>query len=385
MNQEQIQNGDRRICVVTPYVPSVTETFIRAHVEQLPAKTTLVHGWRPSIGDRTVLSLPVLMYHKAKRMLTGSGLQSEQTAAYLRVFRDFKIDAVLVEYGDMGVHVMDATNRSGIPLIVHFHGYDASVLSVLEEQRETYPRMFEIASSIIAVSHAMRRKLIELGAPADKVKYNPCGVDCEQFSGGDPASAPPLFLSVGRFTEKKAPQITLRAFAKTLKSCPDARLRMIGEGPLLEECQTLAKKLNIEGAVDFLGWQDQSVIMGEMQRARALVQHSVMSATGDCEGTPVSILEAGATGLPVVSTRHAGIPDVVIEGETGLLVDEHDDTSMAQHMIRLAQEPELAGRMGKAAREHIQKNFSKELRIGNLWSIINSCIELRTGLVPAER
>ena len=116
-----------------------------------------------------------------------------------------------------------------------------------------------------------------------------------------------------------------------------------------------------------------------------LTQHSVMSATGDCEGTPVSILEAGATGLPVVSTRHAGIPDVVIEGETGLLVDEHDDTSMAQHMIRLAQEPELAGRMGKAAREHIQKNFSKELRIGNLWSIINSCIELRTRLVPAER
>lgn len=377
MTKYKTENGERRICIVTPYVPSVTETFIRAHIEQLPAKTTVVHGWRPSIGDRTVLSLPTLMYYKARRILTRTGLESEQTAAYLRVFRDYNIDAVLVEYGDMGVQVMYAAEQSGVPLIVHFHGYDASVTSVLEENKESYPRMFGIASGIIAVSHAMRRKLIELGAPEDKVQYNPCGVDCEQFNGGDPASAPPLFLSVGRFTDKKAPQITLRAFARTLKSCPAARLRMIGEGPLLQECQTLATTLNIEGAVDFLGWQDPTLIMGEMQRARSLVQHSVMAATGDCEGTPVSILEAGATGLPVVSTRHAGIPDVVIEGETGFLVDEHDDTAMAQHMIRLAQEPELAGKMGKAAREHIQKNFSKELRIGNLWSIINSCIELR--------
>lgn len=374
----QDRNGDRRICVVTPYVPSLTETFIRAHIEQLPAKTIVVHGWRPSIGDRTVLSLPTLMLYKAKRILTGAGLESERTAAYLRVFRDHKIDAVLAEYGDVGVQVMDAAEESAIPLIVHFHGYDASVTSVLEENKETYPRMFRIASSIIAVSQAMKRKLIELGAPESKVQYNPYGIDCKQFSGGDPASAPPLFLAVGRFTEKKAPQITLSAFAKTLKSCPAARLRMIGDGELLQECQKLAHDLNIESSVDFLGGQQHSVIMREMQSARCLVQHSVVSRSGDCEGTPLSILEAGATGLPVVSTRHAGIPDVVIEGETGFLVDERDEATMVQHMIRMAQEPELAGRMGKAARKHIQKKFSKELRIGNLWSIIDSCIGLRT-------
>jgi len=379
----QDRNGERRICVVTPYLPALTETFIRAHIEHLPAKTTVVHGWRPSIEDRTVLSLPTLMLHKARRVLTGAGLESERTAAYLRVFRDYKIDAVLAEYGDMGVQVMDAAERSGIPLIVHFHGYDASVTSVLEENKETYPRMFRIAASIIAVSRAMKHKLIELGAPEEKVQYNPYGIDCEQFSGGDPASAPPVFLAVGRFTEKKAPQITLAAFAKVLKSCPDARLRMIGEGPLLEECQTLAKNLGVENAVDFRGAQEHFVIMQEMQQARCLVQHSVVSPTGDSEGTPLAILEAGATGLPVVSTRHAGIPDVVIEGETGFLVNEHDDTAMAQHMIRIAQEPDLAGRMGKAAREHIQQNFSKELRIGNLWSIINSCIAVRPG--PGER
>lgn len=379
MNNGNFQNPDRKLCIVTPYVPSLTETFIRAHIEQLPAKVVVVHGWRPSIGDSTVLSLPTRVYYKSRRLLTGTGLELERAAAYLKVFRDQTVNAVLAEYGEMGVYVMDAIEQSGIPLIVHFHGYDASVHSVLEEHKQTYPRMFKIASGIIAVSRAMKRKLIELGAPEEKVHYNPYGVDCERFSGGDPALAPPLFIAVGRFTEKKAPQITLAAFARVLKNCPEARLRMIGEGPLLEQCKTLAKELEIDSAVEFLGGQEHSVIEQEMQQARCFVQHSVVSPTGDCEGTPVAILEACATGLPVVSTRHAGIPDVVIEGETGFLVDENDESSMAEHMLQLARDPSLAGHMGSAARMHIRKNFSKEQRLGNLWTIIDSCIQRNHG------
>src|SRR4030095_662225 len=104
------------------------------------------------------------------------------------------------------------------------------------------------------------------------------------------------------------------------------------------------------------------------------VQHSVVAPSGDCEGTPVSILEAGATGLPVVSTRHAGIPDVVIEGDTGFLVDEGDVAGMARHMIQIARNPRLADTMGRAARKHIEQNFSKDQRIKNLWSIIEGAI-----------
>ncbi len=364
----------RSICVAVPYVPSLTESFIKAHVEQLPANVVLVQGWRPSIGDRPVLSLPVRTYYKTWRMLTRTGLERETAAAYLKVFRERRIEAVMAEYGETGVLVMDAVERAGIPLIVHFHGYDASVKSVLVEHCETYPRMFRIASAIIAVSRAMQRKLIELGAPEEKVHYNPCGVDCEKFGGANPGAAPPLFMAVGRLTEKKAPQITISAFARVLKVCPDARLRMIGEGPLLEECQALAKQLGIDDEIVFLGGQEHSVVEREMQNARCFVQHSVVAPSGDSEGTPVSILEAGATGLPVVSTRHAGIPDVVIEGQTGFLVDEGDEVGMADYMIRLANEPALAASMGKAAREHIQEKFSSERSLGNLWAIIESCM-----------
>ncbi len=368
------RNGTRSICVATSYVPSLTETFIRSHIENLPANVTLVHGWRPTVGHTRVLSLPSLVYHKAFRSLTGAGIERETTTAYLKLFRERNIEAVLAEYGEMGVQVMHATERFGIPLIVHFHGYDASVHSVLEEHKETYPRMFKIAAAIIAVSRAMQRRLIELGAPPEKVHYNPYGVDCERFGGANPGSAPPLFIAVGRFTEKKAPQLSLSAFAQALKTCRDARLVMIGEGPLLAECQQLAAQLGVSGAVTFLGGQPHAVVESEMQRARCFIQHSVMAPSGDCEGTPVSILEAGATGLPVVSTRHAGIPDVVIEEETGFLVDERDDAKMAQHMIKLAQQPELASKMGLVARKYIEENFSKDQRIKNLWSIIEGCI-----------
>jgi glycosyltransferase involved in cell wall biosynthesis len=111
-----------------------------------------------------------------------------------------------------------------------------------------------------------------------------------------------------------------------------------------------------------------------MRRARGFVQHSVEAESGDCEGTPVGILEAGASGLPVISTRHGGIPEVVVEGETGLLVDEKDVPGMAAHMIRLIREPDLAAQLGLAARRRVEALFTMERSLGQLWSVIRSCV-----------
>jgi glycosyltransferase involved in cell wall biosynthesis len=111
-----------------------------------------------------------------------------------------------------------------------------------------------------------------------------------------------------------------------------------------------------------------------MRQARAFVQHSVQTSYGDSEGTPVGILEGGAAGLPVVATRHAGIQDVIIDGETGLLVDEGDVDSMAESMIRLGENPVLAAELGKAARKRICAEFSMEKSIDNLWGIIETTI-----------
>ncbi len=389
MDQRRLKNfsekSETRLCVITPYSPTVSETFIRGHLDRLPARTVLVHGWPPSIGDAPVLSWLTRVYYKLSKRLSQNGGARETTAAYIAAFRRCDTDAVLAEYGTTGVDVMEACRMLEIPLIVHFHGYDASVYEVLAKHAEDYPRMFAQAAAIVAVSHAMERKLISLGAPSEKVHYNPYGIDCRQFYGAEPQNSAPLFLAVGRFVEKKAPQVTLRAFAEVHRAEPEAGLRMIGTGPLFDECRSLVKDLQIDDAVTFLGSQPHIVVEEEMRRARAFVQHSVQASDGDCEGTPVGIMEACASGLPVVSTRHAGIMDVVTEGQTGFLTDEHDIQGMTQNMLRLTRDPELAGRMGRNARQRIEGHFSAEQSDNRLWAIIRASLAGRESCKPDDQ
>ena len=371
---------ERKSClvIVAPNPPSTTETFIQAHIERLPTQVVLAYGSPPRVAGRAVVSRARRAFHKVWRLVSGTEVDSI-TLAYEKVFQRFRPSAVLAEYGTAGVSVMAACRRAHVPLIVHFHGYDASMHDVFVEHAATYPRLFQLASAIVVVSRAMEQKLAALGAPARKLRYNPYGVDCREFAGADPAHAPATFLAVGRFTPKKAPQLTLKAFAQVRHRVSGAVLRMIGDGPLTADCQRLAQDLGIAQSVTFLGAQDAAVVRKELRGARCFVQHSVVAESGDSEGTPVAILEAGAAGLPTVATRHAGIPDVVIDGETGFLVEEHDVDTMAQRMLRLAEDATLAGRLGGAARTRIEDHFSMERSIAELWKIIQSCVASHGG------
>jgi glycosyltransferase involved in cell wall biosynthesis len=284
---------------------------------------------------------------------------------------------VLAEYGPVGASVREACRCEKVPLVVHFHGYDASKQEVLDSLRDEYLKMFQEAAGIIAVSRSMARKLVELGAPKSKVCYLPYGVDCERFSGAVPAMNPPRFVAVGRFVEKKAPHMTLMAFATALATFPEAKLTMIGDGPLMGVCKDLAGSLKLHKSVQFLGAQSHDVVRQQMRSARAFVQHSVVSSDGDCEGTPVAIVEASSMGLPVVATRHAGIPDVVIEGRTGLLADERDTETMAQHLVRLAADVSFSEELGRNGSQFVRSALRSEACISHLVSILRAAMQGR--------
>jgi colanic acid/amylovoran biosynthesis glycosyltransferase len=170
--------------------------------------------------------------------------------------------------------------------------------------------------------------------------------------------------------EKKGPHLTLLAFARLHADRPDARLLMVGDGPLLAPCRQLAAALGLAESVQFLGPRSHGEVARLMAGARALVQHSQQAADGDAEGTPVAILEAAAAGLPVVATRHGGIVDAVREGETGLLVDAGDVAGMAEAMRALADAPELASRLGRAARARAVAHYDQEAALARLWALI---------------
>jgi colanic acid/amylovoran biosynthesis glycosyltransferase len=368
-----------RTCIAQRGLHVVSETFIRAHGERLSGVVGILHQrgeqlWCDDAPVRTPWSWASVI-HALRRLYCGSRRDPRFAVAYEVALRRCRPDVVLAEYGQTGAQIAGPCRRAGVPFVVHFHGYDASRHSVIERFAASYRRMFTEAAAVIAVSRAMERQLLVLGCPRDKLLYSPYGIDCESFGGGRPGQCPPTFLAVGRFVDKKAPELTIAAFARVLRERPGARLRMIGDGPLREMCRRLVQELDIHDAVTFLGAQPHDAVIQEMRAARAFVQHSVVATDGDSEGTPVAMLEAGAMGLPVVATRHAGIPDVVVEGETGLLVDERDMEGMARHMLRLVDEPQVAEALGRNAAGRVRRLYTMEQSLARLSRVLQAAAE----------
>jgi glycosyltransferase involved in cell wall biosynthesis len=363
-----------RIAVVSGYRNAFTETFVQAHIRGVPARVDWIlqdkQGRHYSSDELPLCSMRERLLRASHEAL-GNIRSKYDNDAVARFLRRRRVQAVLAEFGPIAARVLPACSRSDIPLIAHFHGYDASVTAVLEDQREDYVRLFNEAAAVVVVSRDMERKLIELGAAPEKIHFIPCSVAVTDFHGADPASAPPLFLAAGRYVEKKAPHLLLLAFARVLAACPEARLLMVGDGPLRGACEDLARGLGIDHAIEFAGFLPHTMIAARMRNVRGFTQHSVTARDGNAEGTPVSLLEASASGLPVLATRHAGIKDAVLHGQTGFLVDPHDVEGMAEYWIRLVREPALAGELGLAGREYIQASlYERNRSIDRLWRVI---------------
>lgn len=369
------------ISVITPARDAYTETFIRAHIERLPAEVHVLYGaslpthadeGEPLIPKYGLLRRLRFRLHQQLRGLSWDE-RSKQVAAIEQFLRRNQVKAVLAEYGPTGVEMMEVCQRVHVPLVVHFFGFDAYRNDILVEGAgRHYAALFAVAAAIIVVSRDMEQQLIHLGAPPEKLHYIPCGADTRLFQVTDASANLPNFVAVGRFVDKKAPYLTLLAFRRVVSEIPEARLVMVGDGPLWETCQRLAQALGLSEVVDFPGRCSHSEMAELLQTARAFVQHSVTALSGDSEGTPVAILEAGASGLPVVATRHAGIKDVVIHEQTGLLGDEGDAEEMGKLMLRLALDAPLAGRLGRAARAHVEQHFRLDDTLAQLWQVIES-------------
>jgi glycosyltransferase involved in cell wall biosynthesis len=373
------------ICVVVPEQGGYSETFIRAHIERLPGRVTYLYGglFPTKKANGEFLLAPPNFPERVRRSLLSRLLKIDfsedklKRKALAQFLRENHIHAVLAEYGPTATRVMDVCREAGVPLIAHFHGYDAYEHKTLKEFGDDYKKLFQTASAIVAVSQHMAQQLIALGAPKEKVHYNPCGMDAQIFYGSDPAQAPPTFLTTGRFVDKKGPQLTLLAFSKVLAQVPDAKLIMVGDGPLLDICMSLVQSLGISHAVEFAGVKTHHEVADLMRRVRAFVQHSRVPSSGDSEGTPVAVQEAGGAGLPVIATFHGGIPDVVEDNVTGFLVKEGDADAMAERMVRIAHDPQLAARMGRAARARVLGAFTLDHSIKKLSEVIGSTVTKR--------
>jgi len=358
------------LAILSPSIPAYSETFIRMQVRDLPGAV--------AIGADTLGDLPpqglrrwLVAAQWGVRCLSG---WTPRQAELFRRLRRARVSAVLVNYGPLGVEVHPVCRAAGLPFVVHFHGYDAHMTSVLRRDGGAYRTMAKEALGVVAVSQRMVESLSSAGVPREKIQLVRYGVDAPLFEREKTIPVDPLFLVVGRFVDKKAPHLTLLAFQSVQREFPRARLVFGGEGALLETTRNLSRALGLDRAVEFRGRLDHDEVSELMSRATALVQHSITPEfgpdAGDSEGTPVTVLEAMAGGLAVIGTRHAGIAEVVRDGETGLLVAERDVEGLAAAMRRLAREPETARRLGGAAREVARNDSTAERYISDLRSVL---------------
>jgi glycosyltransferase involved in cell wall biosynthesis len=379
-----------RLCLAGVDDNPVLKDFIRAHVEFLDGEKVCIDHHAPDfVHNGRILRFfhstrPV--QKKIKRLLPQAvhkrvvdrpeAAEAERLDALRAFFSEYNVDCILAEFGTTGAAITPAARAGRIPLVVHFHGHDAHRTSVVNEYRSGYSAMFDYADAILAVSKYMVETLVELGAERSKIIYNPYGPR-EKFYSLNPDYRPSL-LAVGRFTDIKANYLTLAAFKDACSDIPEARLVMVGDGELLETCKTLAQAWGISDRVELTGSIPQAHVVKLFERSCAFVQHSVIPSYGDAEGTPVAVLEAQAAALPVIATRHAGIPDVVLHERTGFLVEERDIAGMAAWMKHLLKNPDMCRTMGAAARNHVRTNFSLEQHIQRVQRAIDSARAART-------
>jgi colanic acid/amylovoran biosynthesis glycosyltransferase len=343
------------------------ETFIKAQIDLLPYEIT--HYW----GTKLPLNISVPKSGFLQRQLHKFNIIPKKSFENIVIddFKKNKITLVLAQYGMMGVQILPVCKALNIPLIVHFHGHDSSRKSVLNQYQESYQKMFSYSKIyIISVSNEMTKRLKLMGCPENKIYYNPCGAN-NLFLKIKPNFSKQQFISIGRFVEKKAPHLTILAFKEVLNAFPNAKLIYAGDGYLRDSCIDLIKALKIEDNVILPGRIPAVEYANYLQDSVAYVQHSIEAQDGDMEGTPVSILEASAAGLPVISTFHAGIPDVIKHKETGLLCKERDIGEMSNYMITVIENIELAKLMGEKGKRLIGQDFSMEKHIEGLKSIID--------------
>jgi colanic acid/amylovoran biosynthesis glycosyltransferase len=368
-----------RICITRSEKYAYSETFIRNIIKGLAAHAEVftIHSGRlpERHEDGSLLSpKPIWAMHKFVKLFVGRN-NVFGNYGVSKFLKENKIEVVFANYGISAAHMVPVCRSLNIPLIAIFHGHDATDKKLLHEYRKKYFKLFEYASYIVAVSGEMKQRLINVGADAEKIRLVPYGIDISLFKPEANVVRERNILAVGRFTAKKGPLHTIRAFHQVQQSYPDAKLTMVGKkSGLFFECEKLVAELGMKESVVFTGVLGQDEIADLMRSSLAYVQHSITAPNGDMEGTPLSILEAGASGLPIVSTLHGGIKEAVIHGETGFLVEEKNEADMAKYIMQLFENPDRAKEMGLKGRQHIEANYQNKEQIKRLYQLLNDAV-----------
>lgn len=338
------------------FAPELGASFVDFHLRDIaPGRTVAIaHNSAHQMFGHTQAPCPTLYLDRwaqylPVRLLRRTGL-SELTLRNIAVsnfLRKHRVEVVLGEFLNSFVSFVPLLEEMRLPYVVQGHGIDVSAYMRDEGTRNSY-LLYQSAKAILTRSELHRQRLIELGLPADKVQVNHGGVNVPAHAACRAPESACRFLAIGGMYAKKGPIFLLEAFRRAQLARSELTLDYIGGGPLFDAARQFVEASQMQGCVRLHGFASENLKKKLLERCGVFVQHSITADNGDEEGLPAAIQEAMAAGQMVISTRHSGIPEAVVEGTTGRLVEEKDVAGMAYAMMNAPEEAERFGRRGHA-------------------------------------
>ena len=283
------------------------------------------------------------------------------TRRYLELLRSERAVLIHAHLGWEGARALRVAHRAKLPLVTSFYGRDAGLLPRRWHWRARYRRLFRHGTAFFVEGPALGRQLARIGCPPEKIAVIHLGIDVDRIPfrvPRAPGTGPIEVLVSSSLRPKKGVTAAVAAFARAAADLPHARLRILGDGP---------QRAAVEAAIANHGLAERVVLEGYVSYERHLaalaatdlfLAPSRTAPDGDTEGgAPVALIEAQATGVPVISTRHADIPEVVRHDEGGWLAPEGDDAALAELLARLMRSPERWAQMGRRGRARVEAEF----------------------------
>lgn len=296
-------------------------------------------------------------------------ISKAELESLLSILRKTRAELLHIYFGHIGVHLLPLVRAWDKPSVVSFHGADVLVDLHKSAYRRATIEMLAAVKRVLVRSDSLGRALVDLGCDRAKIDIVRAGIPLDEFAFREreiPADGAWRLLQAGRLIEKKGFPITLRAFAEFAKRYPRSTMTIAGEGPMLDQLKSLAAELKIDNRVSFTGFVRQKELRALYYSSHLFLHPSQIGADGNQEGVPNSMLEAMATGLPVLATKHGGIPEVIENNVSGILVAEHDGAALASALIDMVQDRQLLMRVALAGSESVRQKFGQRANVQTL-------------------
>lgn len=388
----------RRVLVYRDQFLAPSETFVRDHLLGLHDYEPVVAAGFVTDEPLAVPGVPVVELRRTgqrRRVLDGlarrAGAEEPEIRVrqLRRVVRDVRPDVVHAHFGIEGAVAQRALAGTGVPLVVTFHGWDASTYpdvmrgygGFATHLVERWDDLVAGADAIIAVSETIKSLLVDRGADESKIQVIACGVDTASFPLAEPSPDGPVVF-VGRLVEKKGVADLLEALA-LVSHAP--HLHVYGDGPLRADLERLAVDRGVNAR--FFGMTSTEDVRRAFESAAVVAMPSRRARTGDLEGLGVVALEAAARGKVVVGYRSGGLAEAVLSGETGHLVEEGDIPGLADALRSVFRDPAGARQMGTAARRHVVERFEQAAllaRVEDVYDEVLAAQASRSGCASAR-